>query len=463
MFLHRFRTKHWVLLSAVLFAGLLLLLPQGANPSLAAQETETPAPATPGPNLLPLIFRIPTPTPIPGWDIEYFDNQDLAGAPVAHETKTYLFPAEEWGKEGPAPLGGVADKFSVRFSRSVAFEAGNYAFYLTADDGARLYIDGALVINKWRGSLRGTATYRHAQHITAGVHDIVVEYYEDKGDARVRLQWINEDVHPVDQWRAEYFTNADLSGEPAVVRNEEAIDFKWGERSPAPGIPSDYFSARFTRPFYSEAGTRVFFTEADDRVRLWVDKWAPGTEIINSWDKVQLWSSKNQSMNEPGWYFVTIEYAEFSGGARLRAFDLYGAKSGSWGVEYFDDYDWKSSHQDDPDILTNRTPDASEVKTYDNEPGIKFNAGEMPKGISKDDFAVRFTRYIDLNGKYKFTVDHDDGVRVWIDGVLCIDKWKGGRRTDSYTIDLHDGVHVIKVEFYDGAAAAICDLTWSKQ
>ncbi|HHX45719.1 MAG TPA: hypothetical protein GX714_17320 [Chloroflexi bacterium] len=95
MFLHRFRTKHWVLLSAVLFAGLLLLLPQGANPSLAAQETETPAPATPGPNLLPLIFKIPTPTPIPGWDIEYFDNQDLAGAPVAHETKTYLFPAEE--------------------------------------------------------------------------------------------------------------------------------------------------------------------------------------------------------------------------------------------------------------------------------------------------------------------------------------------------------------------------------
>jgi len=33
---------------------------------------------------------------------------------------------------------------------------------------------------------------------------------------------------------------------------------------------------------------------------------------------------------------------------------------------------------------------------------------------------------------------------------------------ESSTIDLHDGPHVIKVEFYDGAGAAICRVTWRK-
>ena len=467
MFLHRFRTQHWIVLSAVVFAGLLLLLPQGANPSLAAQETETPLPATPGPNYMPLIYKIPTPTPVPGWEIAYYANKDLAGEPAAVETKTYLQPAEEWGTGGPAALGGVNNDFSARFSRSIPFDAGTYAFYLTTDDGARLYIDDVLVIEKWHGSLRGTATYRHEQALTAGAHNIVIEYYEEGGDARVRLQWFNEANHPNTQWRAEYYSNENLSGDP-VVRNESDINLSWGSGSPAPGIPADHFSARFTRPIYYEAGTRVLFTESDDRVRVWVDKWAPGTELIDDWANEQRWNSQNQSMNEAGWYFVTIEYAEITSDARLRYFDLYGASRGSWGVEYFDDYDWKSSHQDNPDILTNESPDASENKQYSNEPGINLVAGEMPKGIGgsdRDDFAVRFTRYFDLKGKYKFRAEYDDGVRVWVDGVLIIDKWKsqGGMAVqESSTIDLHDGVHVIRVEFYDGAGAAICRVTWRK-
>lgn len=465
MFLHRFRTQHWVLLSAVLFVGLLLLLPQGATSSLAAQAAATLPPATPGPNYMPLIYKMPTPTPVPGWEIEYYSNRTLAGAPSAVETKTYLQPAEEWGTGGPAALGGVVNDFSVRLSRSIPFDAGAYAFYLTTDDGARLYIDGVLVIDRWHGSLRGTATYRHQQTMTAGAHDIVIEYYEEGGDARLRLQWFNETEHPNTQWRAEYYSNENLSGAPAVVRNESDIDFSWGSSSPAPGIPADHFSARFTRPIYFNGGTRILYTEADDRVRVWVDKWAPGTELIDAWDDDARWHSANQSMNEAGWYFITIEYAEATSDARLRYFDLYGSSRGSWGVEYFDDYDWKSSHQGNPDILTNESPDASENRVYSNEPGINLDAGDMPDNIDTDDFAVRFTRYFDLKGKHKFRAEYDDGVRVWVDGVLIIDKWKseGGMAVqESSTIDLHDGPHVIKVEFYDGAGAAICRVTWRK-
>jgi len=469
MFLHRLRAQHWLLLSALLFAGLLLLLPQSASPSIAAQETETIVPPTPGPNYMPLIYKMPTPTPVPGWRIEYYNNRDLSGSPAAVETKTYTYPAEEWGSGGPGPLGGVQDAFSVRLARNVSFSAGSYAFYLTVDDGGRLYIDGNPVIDKWHGSLRGTATYRHQQYLAAGMHEIVAEYYEDKGDARVRLQWVNEDEHPNTQWRAEYYTNADLSGQPAVVRNESSIDFLWGSGNPAPGIPADYFSARFTRPIYFGAGTRILYTEADDRVRVWVDKWAPGTEVIEDWDGSQRWNSDRQPMNEPGWYYITIEYAEITADATLRYFDIYGASGGSWTVEYFDEYDWDEEDEDDIDVLARREVDASENKTYDNEPGIDLYAPDMPKGIggsgsSRDDFAVRFTRYFKLNGKYQFTAQYDDGMRIWIDGDLVMDRWKsqGGVAQKEFDRRLHDGYHVIKVEYYDGSGAAVCRLSWRK-
>jgi len=461
MFLHRFRTQHWFLLSAILFAGLLLLLPQGTNPSIAAEETTTVPAPTPGPNYMPLIYRMPTPTPVPGWQIELFNNTDLSGSPASTMTKTYTHPAEEWGKNAPA-AGVQEDGFSARFTRDVSFDAGTYAFYLTADDGARLYVDGGLVIDEWHGSLRGTATYRYETYLSAGPHEIIVEYYDDEGEARVRLLWLDEQTYP--EWRAEYYSNPDLSGQPALVRNESSIGFDWGSGSPGSGIPADYFSARFTRAIYFSAGTRILYTEADDRVRVWVDKWAAGTEVIEDWDGSQRWNSGRQPMNEPGWYLVTIEYAEITSDAMLRYFDIYGASGGSWAVEYYDDYDWEEEDEDDVDVLARRDVDASENRMYDNEPGIDLDAGDMPDDIGTDDFGVRFTRYFSLDGKYRFTAQYDDGMRVWIDGDLVMDRWKsqGSVAEKVFERTLHDGYHVIKVEFYDGAGSAICRLTWRK-
>lgn len=471
MFLGRFRTQHWVLVSAMVFAALLLLLPQGAGPSIAAQVTETLPPATPGPNHLPAIYKMPTPTPLPGWQISYYNNKDLIGPAVTTQTKTYAAPEEEWGLNAPA-AGVLADGFSTRFTRNLAFDAGTYAFYLTADDGARLYIDGVLVIDEWHGTERGTATYRYQQTLTAGLHAFIVEQYDDQGEARVRLQWRNEAQFPNTQWRAEYYTNANLSGTPAVVRNESSINFYWGAGSPVAGIPADNFSVRFTRPVYFDGGTRILYTEADDRVRVWVDKWAPGTEVIEDWEGSQRWNSGRQLMDEAGWYLITIEYAELGNDATMRYFDLYGGSSGSWTVEYFDDYDWDEPDEDNVNVLADREPDESGNMMYKNEPCIEFVASDMPDGIGggddtepRDDFAVRFTRYRQLSGKYEFTVQFDDGMRLWIDGDLVRDEWKsqGQVVTKSVTRTLHDGFHVIKLEYYDGRGAAVAKLCWAKK
>src|SRR5687767_7863144 len=50
-----------------------------------------------------------------------------------------------------------------------------------------------------------------------------------------------------DSWRGSYFANATLAGTPALVRDDAAIDFDWGSGAPAPGLPVDNFSVRWTR------------------------------------------------------------------------------------------------------------------------------------------------------------------------------------------------------------------------
>ena len=44
---------------------------------------------------------------------------------------------------------------------------------------------------------------------------------------------------PITGWKGEYFSNPDLEGEPTLVRDDEELNFDWGEGAPAPDMPSD--------------------------------------------------------------------------------------------------------------------------------------------------------------------------------------------------------------------------------
>jgi beta-glucosidase len=49
--------------------------------------------------------------------------------------------------------------------------------------------------------------------------------------------------------QAEYFANADFSGQPALTRIDPQIQFDWDAASPAPGIPLEAFSVRWNGTF----------------------------------------------------------------------------------------------------------------------------------------------------------------------------------------------------------------------
>ena len=86
------------------------------------------------------------------------------------------------------------NNFSVRWSGWVQPpSSGQFTFFVTADDGLRLWIDGVLIINFWidQGNIErsGTAQLR-ADH----KHDIRLEYYENAGAAAIKLEWAGPGV-----------------------------------------------------------------------------------------------------------------------------------------------------------------------------------------------------------------------------------------------------------------------------
>jgi hypothetical protein len=59
-------------------------------------------------------------------------------------------------------------------------------------------------------------------------------------------------------WRAEYYDNPDLAGQPRLSLYEAQFGHDWGLGSPAPEIPIDHFSARFTRRCTLKKGLTSF-------------------------------------------------------------------------------------------------------------------------------------------------------------------------------------------------------------
>lgn len=116
--------------------------------------------------------------------------------------------------------------------------------------------------------------------------------------------------------KGEYFGNMDLSGNPVLTRIDNEVNFDWGNGSPAPSIPTDHFSVRWSgqvQPRYSE--TYAFVATTDDGVRLWVN----GRLIIDEWrDKTASpWSGSINLIAEKR-YDIRMEYYENGGSASAK-------------------------------------------------------------------------------------------------------------------------------------------------
>ena len=116
----------------------------------------------------------------------YYGGVALAGNPLLTRTEAVNF---DWGSSAPGP-GVPANQFSVRWTGTITIPTtGSYRLRTVSDDGVRLWLNGVQRIDDWtnHGSLTDTTA---TLSFTAGQRiAVTLEYYENTGNAVMRLQW----------------------------------------------------------------------------------------------------------------------------------------------------------------------------------------------------------------------------------------------------------------------------------
>lgn len=81
--------------------------------------------------------------------------------------------------------------------------------------------------------------------------------------------------------QSEYFSNANLSGDPALKRVDASINFEWNNISPGPGVPAQNYSVRWSGMLIPPVdGDYRLGVNTDGGSRLFLD----GKKIVDDWN-----------------------------------------------------------------------------------------------------------------------------------------------------------------------------------
>lgn len=338
------------------------------------------------------------------WQASYWNNKTLSGPPILIRQEEKV--DYQWWGASPHPSVN-SDRFSARWTRRVEFAAGAYRFFTNSDDGVRIWVNDELVVDRWYN--HGTHTYTGDIFLAAGVYEVRMDYYENVGAAAARISW-----QPIDRALARVPARPAVAA-PAVAQSAPAVE------SQAVTAPAQ------TLPQVQAEPAPVVAIPAP--VTQPVDNPAPPGEG----PVVIAMGPQPPSIPWPG----------VSGGDMMRTTPVN--PPASWRGEYFANPDLSGA----PALV--RTDGA-----------INFNWGDgSPDGaIPTDHFSVRWTQDMSFSlGRYRFTTTSDDGVRLFVDGVLLINKWEtlsgkslsGEKRLDA-------GSHTVRLEYYEHRGSASIQL-----
>lgn len=226
----------------------------------------------------------------PGLNAEYFNNQELRGEPATVRTDARI--DFNWGRYKPTPQLNE-NNFSVRWTGKLKpVESGTYTLGFTADDGARLFLDGKLLVDAWTSNPTKTVTKEVT--LEAGRdYDLRMEYFQTNREAVAKLVWsyprlaerlIDEAVTAVKAADASVLVlgiSAGLEGEEMTVKVE---GFRGGDRTdlslPKPQETLLKAVAATGKPVVVVllSGSALAVNWANDNVPAILQAWYPGGE-----------------------------------------------------------------------------------------------------------------------------------------------------------------------------------------
>ncbi len=276
-----------------------------------------------------------TPKPqqsLPGLRGKYFPRAEFGGTPI-----TRIDPVVNFGWGGGSPMGGFpADNFTVRWEGEVeAPVSGNYQFHTSSNDGARLWVDGRNIIDRWIGQME--TEHSGTIQLQAGRrYALRLEHFEGQRAAAMKLLWTppggaksiipkghlwhspaTATRHAANGLNGAYFKNRNLQGNP-IERTDPRVDFHWDRGGHPPGIPRENFSVRWTGAIEGPVNGKITFTtRTDDGVRLWVG----GRKLIDQWRDMAATEHRGDfEMKAGARYPIRIEYFQ---GASLAEAQLF--------------------------------------------------------------------------------------------------------------------------------------------
>jgi protocatechuate 3,4-dioxygenase beta subunit len=342
-----------------------------------------------------------------GLQAQYYIGKNFENLTLTRQETEVKFA---WGGGSPDPS-IPADNFSARWTGTVLPPAtGSYTFRVKADDGLRLWVNEVLIIDQWKD--QGATAYAATVSLSSGVPAAVrLEYYEKGGDAEVSLEWTGPTFAQkiITEWTA-----YDWSVVSGSLPQGLTLDSVTGVIS---GVLTSSDSATFTvraRDWQGCEGTRVYTIEAG----------CPAISITPT------------SLPAPS---VGVPYSQ-----RLAASPVIGLTG-----EYYSGLNFNT-------LLLSRK-DAS----------IDFDWGEGSPDpvVPTNAFSVRWTGNLvpPATGTYTFRTNTDDGVRLWVNNVLVIDRWVDQAPTAyTATVSLTAGTAVpVKMEYYENGGGATAQLYWT--
>ena len=176
-----------------------------------------------------------------GLKAEYFSNMTLEGSPVMSRVDAAV--DFNWGDSGVSPQ--LPNKYSVRWTGVlVPPESGYYLLGFTGEDGFRVTLDGALLVEDW--TLHRPANTETKQiHLEKGrTYSLKIEYFQNIRISEARLIWSlpgGEEAQALDAARNADVVIAVMGLSPRIEGEEMKVNadgFSSGDRTridlPAP-------------------------------------------------------------------------------------------------------------------------------------------------------------------------------------------------------------------------------------
>lgn len=431
----------------------------------------------------------------------YYPNRDLTGGPVLVRTESQV--NFDWGNGSP-DRSLSAGNFSVRWQGNFNFDSATYTFTAITSDGMRVYIDGNIVLDRWRD--QPPYMYYMRPTLTQGSHLITVEYYEHTGGATASLAW--QSNSPVVQPPV----ISSFTATPATIGAGQPATLAWSV-SGATTVTIDNGVGNVsntTSKSVSPAQTTTYWLTATNAagtvtarttvvVSTGFDTEAPTAPVIvaasaRSAGAVDLgWLASTDNIGVTGYQVIRDGAMVASLPGNVLSYSDTGVNGNTGYMYAVRAFDAAGNYSNASNAVRVTTPAAAPtsgtcpapatgaftgcyygnidlagvpvfVRT-DNQ--INFDwwtTGPAGAAVPVDNFSVRWQGNFNFDeGTYTFTTISSDGVRLYIDGNIVLDRWRDqppygyvARRS------LSAGNHLVTLEYYDHTGSRSASLSWQK-